>query len=73
METLSLVCANLRGSVFLRLVGLPLSHCDAVQKRAHRLGAHTVGRYPSRRKGREPCILPDFFKNHPFQSLTRVV
>ena len=73
MDFLSLVCGDLGGCAVWSLVGLPLSHCDAVQKRAHRLGAHTVGRYPSRRKGREPCNLPDFFKNHPFQSLTRVV
>ena len=32
---------------FWRLVGLPLSHCDAVQKRAHRQGAPDLVRYPS--------------------------
>ena len=38
---------NLLGWCVLRLVGLPLSHCDAVQKRAHRQGAPDLVRYPS--------------------------
>ena len=48
LDPCSLVLLSLGGCAFWRLVGLPLSHCPAVQKRAHRLGAPGVGRYPSR-------------------------
>ena len=48
MDSLSLGCADLRYCAPLMVwVGLPLSHCDAVQKRAHRLGAPDLVGYPS--------------------------
>ena len=43
LDPRSPVCTDLRGCAFWYLVGLPLISCDAVQKRAHRLGAHTAG------------------------------